>query len=134
MSYIIALDVGDKRVGVAIGTRDPITCRPHQILPREAGFAEKEILKLVSETNAELLVVGLPLSEDGSSNDQCHKIEKFCRRIQKRCNIQIQFVDEYGSSEDARDIAISNGTKSKDLKEIDDLAAAVILKRFLSSV
>src|SRR5215213_5831390 len=100
MKYLLCLDVGDKRVGVALGSAVPKTVKPLCTLERAAGKAEREILKIIEKHGIKHLVVGLPLNEDGTINEQCVKIEKFCGRLKKRSGVEIVFVDEYASSLD----------------------------------
>lgn len=135
MISIISLDVGDKRVGVAIGTRCPDSFAPYATFNRAKGEAEKKIINLVNERNVSQLIAGLPLSEDGTFNEQCAKIEKFCQRIQKRCNVKVVFVDEYATTEEAKEaVAGLRGfsviKKSRE-KNLDAVAASLILQSYI---
>ena len=123
----LALDVGDARIGVAVGSLLPSHAEPLATLKRAGGYAEQEILKLISERLIDTLIVGLPIAEDGSFNLQCSKIEKFCRRLQRRVSINIEFVDEYASSAEAEEYkSCQHGS--------DAVAAALILRRYLDGI
>ena len=131
MAVIIGLDVGTKRVGIAIS--DP-QCRyalPQKTVLRARGAAEAEILKLIAAHGVLLIVAGLPLGRDGSRNDQCLKVENFCRRLKKRANVEIAYVDEHLSSEDAKDKLRSAGRRQIAPEEIDAVAASIILQGYL---
>jgi putative Holliday junction resolvase len=91
---------------------------------------------LIKERNIELIVVGLPLNEDGSRNEQCSHVENFCRRLRKRVDIRLEFFDEYLSSMEAEEMIGGSRAKLREAREqglIDSMAAAIILKNYLES-
>jgi putative Holliday junction resolvase len=120
---IVALDIGSKRVGVALTPSDVIVPVPVGVWERAS--AEKQLLSLITERGISIVVVGLPLDRDGNETPQSEKVRKFCARILKRAaKITIVYVDEYLTSEEAKN---SGG----DLRYIDALAALEILKNYL---
>jgi putative Holliday junction resolvase len=124
---IIGVDVGTVRVGVA--TADP-TVRipfPVAIWPRAQYEAEKNILKLIEERKGSLLVVGLPLDEDGNRTDICENIEAFVRRLAKRTPIKIVYIDEEFSSVEASE-KLSQAASTA--HRVDAAAACLILQRY----
>ncbi|MBX7144272.1 MAG: Holliday junction resolvase RuvX [Oligoflexia bacterium] len=134
MGVYLGLDVGDKRVGVALCDELEILASPFDTFDRAQGRAEQEILRLIAERRVVGLVVGIPLSEDGSSNEQCLKVENFCRRLKRRLNLDIFFVDEYASSLEA-EAKLARSSKQKGTRAkaaIDAAAAAIILQEFLN--
>ena len=136
MSLLLALDVGDKRVGVAMAAAGSTIATPHATLLRAAGRAEREILALISRHKVERLIVGLPLSDSGEKNEQCLKVESFCRRLQKRIDIEIVFVDEYASSHEAEELLRRAGNSGKQLKKsglLDAASAAIILQAYIDA-
>ena len=100
---LLGLDVGDKRVGVALGWRSPSFARPAGMFLRNQGQAEDEILKLIEIRGISEVVVGLPLSDDGSENEQCERVRNFCRRLERRTSAKLHFIDEYGTSQESLD-------------------------------
>ena len=122
---IIALDVGDKRVGIAVA-------RPPSLIPTQLETvlrkdAEKRILDLINKDKVETVVVGLPLSETDNFTDQAESIKRFATRLKKRAQVKIEFVDEYSSSEEAKErIRLVGGS-------IDAISAQVILERYLNA-
>lgn len=131
---LLGLDVGDKRVGVAMLSKGGMLATPVGTFLRAGGKAESEILTLISKHSIETVVVGLPLSDDGEKNEQCQKVEAFCRRLGKRIQVRIEFVDEYSSSYDAEEKIRSSGKRAKALKQkgiIDAAAATIILQTYL---
>lgn len=135
MVDILALDVGDKRVGVALGTFKPRSSAPFAIYPRAQGKAEEKIIELLVSKNISQLIAGLPLSEDGAVNEQCTKIERFCLRILRRCNVKIIFVDEYATSLEANErintFKKHSLVQKKKKQELDAVSASIILENYL---
>ena len=132
---IIALDIGNKRVGLAF-SRDELTVERTCALKREGGKAEKEILRLLDSNPNSTLVAGLPLNADGSKSAQCDAIERFCRRLEKRADFKLVFVDEYGSSAEARQrlgLPEQPSRKDRESGEIDAQAASILLQQFLKT-
>ena len=135
MIGIIGLDVGDKRVGVAVGSLFPRISSPYAIYDRAKGSAEEKIISLIKERSIKIIVAGLPLNDDNTFNDQCLKIEKFCIRIKRRAKVKIVFVDEFSSSAEANEklaeLRKLSLAKKKQTKKLDSLAASIILESYL---
>ena len=124
---IIGVDVGTVRVGVA--TADPTVRIPFPvgIWPRAQYEAEKNLLKLIDERKGTLLVVGLPLDEDGNRTKICENIEAFVRRLAKRTPIKIVYIDEAFSSVEASE-KLSQAASTA--RRVDAAAACLILQRY----
>lgn len=121
---ILAVDVGIFRIGLATGESDTRVVTPLKIVSNKQ--AEFEILKIINDCSISLIVMGLPLNADNSESAMCLKVRKFSRRLQKRADIKIVFVDEFASSAEA----IERHAKSRE--PIDHLAAAIILQRYFA--
>lgn len=136
-TYILGLDVGDKRVGVAIAHSESGVATPLAAFERGGGAAERNIISLVKERGVGLIVVGLPLGEENELNEQCHKIEKFCRRLRNRIPVRIGYVDEYATSAEAAErLSRSPSTtmrKSLGKGAVDAISAVIIVESYLSS-
>ena len=134
---ILGLDVGDKRVGVAIAHSEIGVPTPLAAFERGGGEAERNIISLVKERGVGLIVVGLPLGEENELNEQCRKIEKFCRRLRNRIPVRIGYVDEYASSVEASErlsrSPSSNMRKSLGKGAVDAMSAVIIIESYLSS-
>jgi putative Holliday junction resolvase len=136
LSRVIALDVGTKRVGVAFGDETTKVATPHDTFPKAQGRAESIIVALVEREQIGKVIVGLPLNEDGSLNEQCLLVIRFCRRLERRLNVPVLCVDEYLTSVESQEILGLSGKKERALRrtgEIDAMSAALILKGFLES-
>jgi len=136
MPKILALDIGDVRVGTALCDQAGGVVLPHETFARAKGEAERKILELISLHKIKLVVVGKPLDEADAETEQSHKIENFCRRLQKRVEAQFHYVDEYGSSAEAEE-KLSPAARKKlrsNKGMLDALSAAIILERYLDQL
>jgi len=125
---IIGVDVGTVRVGVATADSTVRIPFPVAIWPRAQYEAEKNILKLIEERKATLLVVGLPLDDEGNRTDICENIEAFVRRLAKRTPVTIVYIDEAFSSVEASEKLSLASSKAH---RVDAAAACLILQRYL---
>ena len=134
---IIALDVGDVRIGVAIADALLLSVSPHCTFTRAQGEAEKRIAELIVEIEPRLLIVGIPLSQQGERTEQCERVERFIRRLVRRTSVPVAYVDEYLSSEEAKERLQLSPRMERSLRAegaLDAAAAAVILEDYLASV
>lgn len=131
---ILGLDVGDKRIGVALSDPIGILASPLTVIERKADNSEFEaVLSLVKENGAGRIVVGFPRSMDGSIGEQAHKTNAFVEALSELTDIPIELSDERLSSSIADDVLCDVG--KKDYKQIkkkrDAVAAALILQWYL---
>jgi len=131
---ILSLDVGEKRVGVALCPGGTLAIEPLRALKRGGGEAERVVLDLITTHKVDLLVAGLPLDARDQLTEQCENVERFCRRVQRRSGIEVEYVDEYLSSEEAKEYLGLSGREAREKRssgEIDSISAMIILRRFL---
>lgn len=128
---LIALDVGDIRVGIALADPTLISITPFGTFKRPGGEAEQRVVELVKERAPVTLVVGLPLSKEGQRTEQCDSIERFVRRVVRRAPIAVEWVDEHLSSVEAEEL-LRNATKAERAAGLDAFAAVVILRDYLA--
>lgn len=128
---IIALDVGDKRIGVARASH--LARIPESLDSIEnTDVVWQKLQKIMTDYNANAIVVGLPRNLDGNETQQTTKVRKFASNLQKKINLPIYLQDEALTSSMAR-------TKLKSLKQkftkgaVDSEAAAIILEDFLDT-
>lgn len=133
----IGLDVGNKRIGVAISDELSMFAHPLYTIARKGIERDlEEIKNLVEEHQVDEVVIGLPKNMDGSVGFQGDKTLAFAERLQLQLkDVKITFWDERLSTKTAKDIMLNNGIKQEDKKKIvDTIAAVVILDNYLSSV
>ncbi|MFZ2959867.1 MAG: Holliday junction resolvase RuvX [Candidatus Ozemobacteraceae bacterium] len=127
----LALDVGKRRIGVASCDRLEIAANPHSIIPggREAMAS---IVRLVETEGAEGLVVGLPLSMDGTERTACAWVREFIERLTPMISVPIYLVDERYTTKIAEASLIEAGKRREQRRDLRDaVAAALILQTFI---
>lgn len=135
---LLSLDVGDRRVGVAVSDDTGLIASPLTVIRRTSKVADfYKIAQLVREQRAERLVIGLPLSRDGTAGPQAQRVERYAVALTESLRVQglglpVVFWDERLSTQRAEEAMIAAGRKAKDRRErIDAAAAAVILQDYL---
>jgi putative Holliday junction resolvase len=132
----LGLDVGDRRIGVAISDQEEILASPLAIITREDDEkAIADIIKLVDLHNAERIVVGMPYSLDGSIGIQANKVMDFAERLSKHTGASMEMWDERLSTVAVERLLREAGSKkAKKRVRRDDAAAAFILQGYLDSL
>lgn len=131
----LALDYGEARIGIARSDDLGLMAHPVETVaaqPRDSALTR--IAQLFSDSNAQRLVIGLPVREDGSEGSAAEKVRKFAELLAKKlpAGTPIHFHDEYRSTEVAKSQLRAAGRKEKHHKPmIDQAAAVVILQEFL---
>ncbi len=130
---ILALDVGDRRIGLAINEWADVVV-PLTVIQRD-GREIEVIRQLIQERGVEKIVVGLPLREDGTLSEQAQKILHFIAQLQKNLSLPIETVDErYTTVEAERFLIEADVSRARRKQVTDKLSAVFILKTYLSQV
>ena len=135
MALLLGLDVSDTRIGVALSDALGVAAHPLCTLTRKNRKVDLiAISDLVSIHKVERVVIGLPISLDGSIGAQAEKVQKFAKRLEHVIDIPIEFQDERFTTAEAEDILRELNKDTKAQKElIDEVAAVLILKDYLNS-
>ena len=133
MKYL-ALDLGNRRIGLATGGEEGVPVVPAGHLVRNALRHDLErILAAAQERGAEAIVVGMPYSLSGEAGQQARLAEGFVRELRKRTHLRVHTVDERFSSVEAEGLLRDSGVQPSRRKgDVDAMAAALILERFLA--
>lgn len=133
---LMALDIGDRRIGVALSDPGQTLARSLQVIRRRSRNADMSVIaSLVREHEVEKIIVGHPLQLDGTSGEQACRVEAYAAELQEVLATPVILWDEGLSTVRARQLMIEAGTKRKDRKSrIDAVAAAVILQDYLDSL
>lgn len=127
----LALDVGDRRIGLAICDELEIVVTPLVVLQRD-GHEIERILQIVDEQEVDLVVAGVPYNEAGEVGPQAQKVVAFIELLRGRLAVPIVHWDEHLSTWEAEEMLIQAGRRRAERRRVvDKLAAAVILKSFL---
>ena len=131
---ILALDVGDRRIGIALTDETQLIATPHSVYTRVGwGPDVKHIQKLYNDNKAVLIVCGLPRNMDGSVGFQAEKVQSFAEQLIK-AGLLVVFQDERLSTVSAHQALIEGGMRRDDRKgTVDKVAAAVILQTYLDT-
>ena len=138
---IVGLDVGERRIGVAVSDVTRTLARPLGVL-RPAGLdvdavqlSADEIGRLAREEDGVAsIVVGLPRRLDGTPSDMTRRVEQFARQLEARTALPVTLQDERLSSREAESrLAIREKGWRVRKQRLDAAAAAVILQDYLDS-
>lgn len=134
MAVLLGLDVGDVRIGVALSDELGVTAHPLCTLTRKNRKVDLiAIADLVSIHKVERVIIGLPISLDGSIGTQAEKVQKFAQRLEHVINVPIEFQDERFTTAEAEDILQALNKDTQEQKElIDEVAAVIILTDYLN--
>ena len=134
MERFLCLDIGDKRIGIAVSDPFNSYSLPVETYVRKNLKTDLEKIEYyVREKCATALVCGLPVNFDGTPSIQTQKANYFIERLKERLNVQIFTVDERCSTCEAEEVLISQGKSRQERKQfVDSLAAATILQGFLN--
>jgi putative Holliday junction resolvase len=130
---IVGLDVGERRIGVAVADERARVALPVAVIERRELSADLDaIARLVQEQGAEAIVIGLPISLNGSLGPQAQAVEAFGRELSARLPLPIEYWDERLSTVEAQRRLASAGHRGPKAKaRRDALAAAIILQGYL---
>lgn len=135
MRYL-ALDIGDKRIGVAVGNSVQRLATPLAVIARGRIEQDAErISAILREYDIDAIVVGLPRHADDTPSEQEKATLNYISRLAPHLNVPIHFHDERYSTWQARQAQRERGLKeAKGKKRIDSEAAAVFLQDFLDGL
>lgn len=132
---LMGLDVGDKRIGIALSDEGAVIASPRETLERSGNRKDiRYMLELARREEVSEIVVGMPFSLDGSLGPQAHKVERFVEALKAETDIRITTWDERLTTVSAeRALLEGNVSRAKRKKTIDRVAAALILQGYLDS-
>ena len=132
MGRVLGLDVGDKRIGVAVSDETRLIASPYCVIQSVGwGPDSRKIADIMRETGAELIVSGLPYYMDGSLGFQAKKVQDFLRVVEN-LGFPIEWIDERLTTVTAQNALIEGGMRREDRRShVDKVAAAVILQTWL---
>lgn len=132
---LIGLDVGDRRIGVAISDPLGITAAGLETIERVNMHTDVDnIALLAARHGAVQIVVGLPYNMDGTMGDQAEKVKSFAKKLARATGLPIVYEDERLTTISAiRTLTIQGVKTGKNRELVDKQAAAIILQRYLDS-
>ncbi|AEE91575.1 putative Holliday junction resolvase [Tepidanaerobacter acetatoxydans Re1] len=134
---ILGLDVGEKRVGVAISDELGLTAQGIDVIERKNDGKNKDIdriCRIISDYNVTKVIVGLPKNMNGTLGPSSEAVENYTKKLQKAISIDLEFWDERLTTAAAERILIeADVSRQKRKGVIDKLAAVLILQSYLDS-
>ncbi|MHC4989884.1 MAG: Holliday junction resolvase RuvX [Planctomycetota bacterium] len=130
---ILAIDLGDRRTGLAAGDSTTGIATPLEVIECPAGETLVEaIVERVQRHEPDEIVVGLPLNMDGTEGEPARRARGFGRTIEEATGLPVRFQDERLTSYEADQTMARSGRTHKQKKRVRDaLAAATILRDYL---
>ena len=128
MSVLLGLDVGDVRIGVAIS--DILGSGAHPLCTLTRTNRQRDVTAigdLVSIHNVERIIIGLPVSLDGTLGTQAEKVQQFGNRLSQTLGITVEYFDERFTTAEAEEILDKVEIDTKNKKNIIDQVSAVII-------
>lgn len=131
---LVALDLGTKRIGVAVSDELQFTVRPLRVIERNSWKKVlKQIIRILEEFDAVALVLGLPYNTDGSESDMSQEARRLARNFSLSVKVPVYLQDERLTSYAATGYLRKIGVDEKDIrKRVDSEAAAIILSDFIT--
>ncbi len=133
MKRIMALDIGEKRIGVAISDPLGITAQPHCVLENEKPaelFAR--LGEIIEEYGVTKLIAGVPYGLRGEKGKSAEKVMEFIAHLRENIDIETDTVDErFSTALSLKAMLEGDASRKKRSQNIDKIAAAVILQGYL---
>lgn len=130
---MMALDIGDKRIGIATCDKLEIASSPHSVISADETAIQK-IIKIIETEAIEAIVIGIPISLKGHSNPSCERVHSFINMLKKYINLPIFTYDERFTTNIAEEALIAEGLKREKRRSIKDaISAAIILRDYIDA-
>jgi putative Holliday junction resolvase len=133
---VLGLDIGEKRIGIAISDELGYTAQGMRVLTRSGLDDDLEVIKkLMVEERASEVVVGLPKNMDGSLGEAAQKVLSFTKKMEESLSVPVILWDErWTTAEATRLLLDADLSRNKRRKVVDKLAAVLILQGYLDSL
>jgi putative Holliday junction resolvase len=129
---IAALDLGARRIGIAVTDAHGLSAHPLRTIERRSFAADLEAIReVLGSRDIQCLVVGLPVNMDGSEGPMARHARNFAANLAEAWRIEVKLQDERLSSFEAEGRLANSMSRGKKKPAIDAVAAAVILESYL---
>jgi putative Holliday junction resolvase len=134
LARILALDVGEKTIGVAISDESETFAFPQKTILRQEGHKRDmaTLRNVIEEQGVEEIVIGLPVMMNGTRGIQAEKAEEFATLLRRYTHLPIHMQDERLSTSEADKLLIEADRRRSERKQaVDSMAASLILQTFM---
>ena len=132
---ILAVDHGEKRIGLALSDPTATIASPLQVIKHVSRLLDAaQVANLASENEVGLIVIGQSFDEEGNPNLAGRRAAKFAEALKEQTDIPVELFDESFSTQDARATRIEMGvSRKKRAGHMDELAAVMILRSYIEA-
>ncbi|HJB54899.1 Holliday junction resolvase RuvX [Olsenella sp. An188] len=132
---VLALDIGEVRVGVAVSDPEGRVASPVCVLPAAEVLAHaRSFRRVLEDWEPEVLLAGLPMTLAGEEGPQAQRIKDAAHRIAASCGLPLEFADERLSSAEAKRILREQGLTERGMRgRVDMVAASLFLQSWLDA-
>ena len=132
---VLALDIGEVRVGIAVSDPTGRVASPVTVLPAQEVLAHAVTFRRVLEDwEPDVLLCGRPLTLSGEEGPQAERIKNQAQKIAKSCELPLEFADERLSSAEAKRILKEQGLSERSMRgKVDMVAASLFLQSWLDA-
>lgn len=133
---VMALDYGDKTVGVAVSDELMVTAQPLETIKRARPTKLRQTMArietLMEEYDVSEIVIGLPKKMNNEEGDRCKQTREFGEMLARRCGLPVIYQDERLTTAEADAVLAEGGVRKERRKQyIDKMAASIILQAYL---
>jgi putative Holliday junction resolvase len=135
VARILAVDYGEKRIGLAVSDELGITASPLMTLARRSDDETvRQIAKLVSKLRVTQIVVGLPRRTDAQEGEMERKVKAFAEKLRQAVSVPVVLFDERFTTRIAEQVLLEADLSRRKRKQFRDrLAAVILLQSFLEA-
>jgi putative Holliday junction resolvase len=135
VARILAVDYGEKRIGLAVSDELGITASPLMTLVRRSDDETvRQIAQLVSKLRVTQIVVGLPRRTDAQEGEMERKVKAFAEKLRQAVSVPVVLFDERFTTRIAEQVLLEADLSRRKRKQVRDrLAAVILLQSFLEA-
>jgi putative Holliday junction resolvase len=135
MARVLGIDLGSRRIGVAVSDGLGLTAQPRATIARHGGVRDIDaIAAAVKDADADRIVLGLPLDCEGQEGPAAQRARVFGDKLRAALHLPVELIDESFSTVEAEAVLLAADVSRARRKEVvDKMAAAVILQRWLDA-
>lgn len=132
---VLGLDIGDRRVGIAVSDETGTIAGPHGVYTRRYAPEDAAYLaQLAQDVGSTAIVAGLPLNMDGTEGEQARKTRELAEAVAERSGLPLHYVDERLTSVEADRAMVEGGLSRRRRRgHRDALSAVLLLQEWLGS-
>ncbi|MCF7792836.1 MAG: Holliday junction resolvase RuvX [Candidatus Cloacimonetes bacterium] len=134
MFRILAIDYGEKRIGIAITDPLQIIARPYKVLANDGINALNTIEEIIQTEKAGKVILGLPVNLAGEDTKKTLEVKEFATKLKSVISVPLEFWDERYTTDEAKKTIKKMNINTREARQIvDKIAASVILKDYLEN-